>query len=220
MVERGHPRYAENDRQAAALRNLVAYYETGDPLEKWSLYNINWVQDTEGDVDYTQRLRGGLQRPTWGTPAATETIVEIKDFDAGARMATLLNSAQWSEDHMPFMPEHKKSEVVGITYNVVNVAGEAGRCLAEHPHRGEPALTATGSARCTGPSPCRRATPVNAYDKAVQLAVACSRSFGARRRRGFRCAPRRTSELAGKLHTRQGDEVNWARLGAILRAPV
>ena len=43
--------YAENDKQAAALRNLVAYYETGD-LEKWSLYNINWVQDTEGDVDY------------------------------------------------------------------------------------------------------------------------------------------------------------------------
>ena len=43
--------YAENDKQAAALRNLIAYYETGD-LEKWQLYNINWVQDTEGDVDY------------------------------------------------------------------------------------------------------------------------------------------------------------------------
>ena len=29
-------------------------------------------------------------------------------------------------DNMPFLPEHKKNEVVGITYNVVNVAGEAG----------------------------------------------------------------------------------------------
>ena len=27
---------------------------------------------------------------------------------------------------MPFMDEHKKEKVVGITYNVVNVVGEAG----------------------------------------------------------------------------------------------
>jgi dipeptidyl-peptidase-3 len=37
-----------------------------------------------------------------------------------------MDNAQWFEDHMPFMDAHKKKEVVGITYNVVNVAGEAG----------------------------------------------------------------------------------------------
>ena len=37
-----------------------------------------------------------------------------------------MNSAQWFEDNSPFMDEHKKDSVVGITHNVVNVAGEAG----------------------------------------------------------------------------------------------
>ena len=61
-----------------------------------------------------------------GYTGSYETIVEIKDFEASARMQTLMENAQWFEDHMPFMAEHKKEEVVGITYNVVNVAGEAG----------------------------------------------------------------------------------------------
>ena len=60
-----------------------------------------------------------------GYTGSYETIVEIKDFDASARMATLMDNAQWFEDHMPFMDAHKKSEVVGITYNVVNVPRQA-----------------------------------------------------------------------------------------------
>ena len=116
--------YAENNKQAAALRNLIAYYETGD-LTKWQLYNINWVQDTEGDVDYINGFIEVYNDPL-GYTGSYETIVQIKDFDASERMKVLMENAQWFEDHMPFMPEHKKDEVVGITYNVVNVAGEAG----------------------------------------------------------------------------------------------
>lgn len=116
--------YAENDKQAAALRNLVAYYETGD-LEKWQLYNINWVQDTEGDVDYINGFVEVYNDPL-GYTGSYETIVQIKDFDASQRMKVLMDNAQWFEDHMPFMDAHKKDKVVGITYNVVNVAGEAG----------------------------------------------------------------------------------------------
>ena len=116
--------YAENDKQAAALRNLIAYYETGD-LEKWQLYNINWVQDTEGDVDYINGFIEVYNDPM-GYTGSYETIVQIKDFDASARMKVLMDNAQWFEDHMPFMDAHKKDKVVGITYNVVNVAGEAG----------------------------------------------------------------------------------------------
>jgi len=116
--------YTENEKQAAAMTNLIEYYETGD-LEKWSLYNINWVHDTEGDVDYINGFIEVYNDPL-GYTGSYETIVEIKDFDASARMATLMENAQWFEDHMPFFEQHKKSEVVGITYNVVNVAGEAG----------------------------------------------------------------------------------------------
>lgn len=116
--------YAENVKQAAAFRNLIAYYETGD-LEKWQLYNINWVQDTEGDVDYINGFVEVYNDPL-GYTGSYETVVQIKDFDASERMKVLMDNAQWFEDNMPFLPEHKKDEVVGITYNVVNVAGEAG----------------------------------------------------------------------------------------------
>ena len=116
--------YAENDKQAAALRHLVDYYRTGD-LEKWSLYNINWVRDTEGDIDYINGFVEVYNDPL-GYTGSYETIVQIKDFDASERMAVMMDNAQWFEDHMPFMDEHKKDEVVGITYNVVNVVGEAG----------------------------------------------------------------------------------------------
>ena len=116
--------YTENEKQSIALAHLIDYYETGD-LEKWSLYNINWVKDTEGDVDYINGFIEVYNDPL-GYTGSYETIVEIKDFEASSRMQTLMENAQWFEDHMPFMEEHKKSEVVGITYNVVNVAGEAG----------------------------------------------------------------------------------------------
>lgn len=116
--------YAENDKQAAAMRNLIAYYETGD-LAKWQLYNVNWVQDTEGDVDYINGFVEVYNDPL-GYTGSYETVVQIKDFEASERMKVLMENAQWFEDHMPFMAEHKKSTVVGITYNVVNVAGEAG----------------------------------------------------------------------------------------------
>jgi dipeptidyl-peptidase-3 len=116
--------YTENHKQAVAMEHLIEYYETGD-LEKWSLYNVNWVKDTEGDVDYINGFIEVYNDPL-GYTGSYETIVEIKDFDASARMATLMENAQWFEDHMPFFEEHKKTEVIGITYNVVNVAGEAG----------------------------------------------------------------------------------------------
>ena len=116
--------FAENEKQAAALRHLVDYYRTGD-LEKWSLYNINWVKDTEGDIDYINGFVEVYNDPL-GYTGSYETIVQIKDFEASERMAVMMDNAQWFEDHMPFMDEHKKKEVVGITYNVVNVVGEAG----------------------------------------------------------------------------------------------
>ena len=117
-------KYTENDRQASALRHLIAYYETGD-LEKWKLFNINWVQDTEGVVDYIHGFVEVYNDPL-GHKGTFESIVQIKDFDASERMKMLMENAQWFEDHMPFLPAHKKKNVVGITYNVVNVAGEAG----------------------------------------------------------------------------------------------
>lgn len=115
---------AENDKQASALRKLIEYYETGD-LETWDLYNVAWVNATEGDIDYINGFVEVYNDPL-GYTGSYENIVQIKDFKASERMQVLMQNAQWFEDSSPILDIHKKDKVVGITYNVVNVAGEAG----------------------------------------------------------------------------------------------
>lgn len=115
---------AENQAQGDALKLLIEYYKTGS-LKKWDEYNIAWVKATEGDVDYINSFIEVYQDPK-GYKGSYETIVQIKDFDASARMKQVAKEAQWFEDNAPFMDAHKKKNVVGISYNVVTVAGEAG----------------------------------------------------------------------------------------------
>ena len=195
--------YAENDKQAAALRNLVGYYETGD-LEKWSLYNINWVQDTEGDVDYINGFVEVYNDPL-GYTGSYETIVEIKDFDASARMATLMENAQWFEDHMPFMDSHKKKEVVGITYNVVNVAGEAGDASPSTPI-GVNLPNSNWIRQVHGSKSVSLGNIVNAYDKAAGGGVLAEFTHDELEL----VRTQAHAELAGKLHTAMHEVIGHA----------
>ena len=196
-------RYAENDKQAAALRYLVSYYETGD-LEKWSLYNINWVQDTEGDVDYINGFVEVYNDPL-GYTGSYETIVEIKDFDASERMSTLMDNAQWFEDHMPFYPEHKKQEVVGITYNVVNVAGEAGDASPSTPI-GVNLPNSNWIRQVHGSKSVSLGNIVNAYDQASGSGML--EEFVHDDAELARVQAH--SELAGKLHTAMHEVIGHA----------
>ncbi|MCB0610073.1 MAG: dihydrofolate reductase [Lewinellaceae bacterium] len=115
---------AENQPQADALRALIKYYQTGD-LADWSAFNIAWVKATDGDIDYITGFVEVYQDPL-GLKGSFETIVQIKDFEASARMEKVAAQAQWFEDHAPLMEQHKKKQVMGIAYRVVNVAGESG----------------------------------------------------------------------------------------------
>lgn len=115
---------AENAQQAKALNLLISYYKTGD-LKTWDEYNIEWVKETEGDIDYINSFIEVYNDPL-GFRGSFESIVELKDFEASERMSTLSQHAQWFEDQSPILKEHKKDTVVGVSYKVVNVAGEAG----------------------------------------------------------------------------------------------
>ncbi|MBK7345206.1 MAG: dihydrofolate reductase [Saprospiraceae bacterium] len=115
---------AENEPQKKALELLIQYYQSGD-LKTWDDYNIAWAQATEGDIDYINGFVEVYNDPL-GYRGSFENIVQIKDFEASDRMKVLSENAQWFEDNSTILPEHKKSNVVGITYNVVNVAGESG----------------------------------------------------------------------------------------------
>jgi len=115
---------AENQKQADALGLLIEYYRSGD-LQKWDDYNVAWTAATEGNIDYINGFIEVYNDPL-GYKGSYETIVQIKDFDMSQRMAVLSENAQWFEDNSPLMNEHKRENVVGVSYKVVNVAGEAG----------------------------------------------------------------------------------------------
>ncbi len=122
---------AENDQQAKALKVLIEYYKTGS-LKKWDEYNVLWSTATKGDIDY---INGFIETygDALGKRANYESIVQINDFEASKRMATVAKNAQWFEDNSPLMPEHKKKKVVGVSYKVVEVASESGDAAPSTP---------------------------------------------------------------------------------------
>ncbi len=115
---------AENKAQGDAIGLLIQYYKTGD-LQTWDDYNVAWTGATEGNIDYINSFIEVYNDPL-GYRGSYETIVQIKDFDMSEKMSVVSSNAQWFEDNSPLMDEHKKDSVVGVTYKVVNVAGEAG----------------------------------------------------------------------------------------------
>jgi len=115
---------AENDKQAKSLELLISYYKTGD-LKTWNEFNIAWATNTSGDIDFINGFVEVYNDPK-GYRGSYETIIEIKDFEMSKKMAIVAQSAQWFEDNSSIMDEHKKPNVVGVSYKTVNVAGEAG----------------------------------------------------------------------------------------------
>ena len=115
---------AESEDQKKGFQLLIDYYTTGD-LRIWDEYNILWAKTTGDVVDY---INGFIEvyGDAMGYRATYESIIQIKDFDASARMKVLQDNVQWFEDNSSIAPEHKKEKVVGVTYKVINVAVESG----------------------------------------------------------------------------------------------
>ncbi len=115
---------AENEPQKKALELLIEYYKTGD-LKVWDDYNIVWTAATDGDIDYINGFVEVYNDPK-GYRGSYESIIQINDFEASARMKVLADNVQWFEDNSPIMDNHKKENVTGVSYKVVNVASESG----------------------------------------------------------------------------------------------
>ena len=119
--------FTENDAQKAWLEALIAYYMTGE-LEKFDAFCIAWVKDTESTVDM---IHGFIE--SYGDPldmrGSYEAMVQVRDPAATRRIAAISREAQWFEDHMPYLPEHKKPDVKGISARVIDIVigtGDAG----------------------------------------------------------------------------------------------
>ena len=117
-------KFAENQDQKAAIDKLIEYYQTGD-LRTWDEYSILWAKSTKGDIDW---INGFIETygDAIGKRASYESIVQITDFEASKQMQVVTENAQWFEDNSPLIEIHKKKNVKGVSYKVVQVASESG----------------------------------------------------------------------------------------------
>jgi len=110
--------FVENDNQKAWLEALIKYYKSGD-LADFDAFNIAWVKDTDSTVDL---IHGFIE--TYGDAVdmrgSYEAIVQVKDPESSQRIAAISAEAQWFEDHMPYLPQHKKAQVTGISARVID----------------------------------------------------------------------------------------------------
>jgi len=116
--------YAESELQKEYIALLIKYYETGD-LRLWDDYNVAWVKDTLGTVDFVNGFVEDYNDPL-GRKGSWEGYVNIKDHQASKRTKTLCENAQWFEDNAPVDSRFKKSSVKGVSAKVVNVVSLAG----------------------------------------------------------------------------------------------
>ncbi|MBR6346047.1 MAG: dihydrofolate reductase [Bacteroidales bacterium] len=115
---------AENDIQRRAIDLLRQYYHSGD-LRVWDEFNIEWVKDTVGTVDFINGFIEDYNDPL-GRKASWEGYVNIKDHEASVRTEKLSANAQWFEDNSPVDPRFRKAEVKGISAKVINAVCLAG----------------------------------------------------------------------------------------------
>lgn len=109
---------AETDLQKEAIVKLVEYYRTGD-LKTWDDFNIDWVQDTVGTIDFINGFIEDYDDPL-GRKATWEGYVNMKDSAASARTEVLSANAQWFEDNSPVDPRFRKPHVKGVSAKVVD----------------------------------------------------------------------------------------------------
>lgn len=119
MLSRAIP-YAENERQQSVIRKLIEFYETGD-LAVFDAYTILWVEETEGEVDFTNGFTEVYGDPL-GLKASWEGYVNYTDHQATRRAQALSRNAQWFEDHSPVDARFKKPLCRGVSAKVINAA--------------------------------------------------------------------------------------------------
>ena len=113
-------RYAENAKQQQVIDKLIEFYETGD-LKTFDEYAILWVQETEGEIDFTNGFTEVYGDPL-GLKASWEGYVNIIDHEATLRTKALSDNAQWFENHSTVDERFKKKACRGVSAKVISAA--------------------------------------------------------------------------------------------------
>ena len=109
---------------ADALRALIRFYQTGEESDRIA-YDIAWVRDRQSPVDTINGFVEVYMDPR-GTKGSWEALVYYVHEEKTRKIETIAANAQWFEDHMPWDPRFRKSEVTGVTARATEVVFETG----------------------------------------------------------------------------------------------
>ena len=112
--------FAENAKQQDVIDKLVEFYRSGD-LKTFDAYAILWLQETEGEVDFTNGFTEVYGDPL-GLKASWEGYVNIIDHEKTSRAKALSDNAQWFENHSPVDSRFKKARCKGVSAKVICAA--------------------------------------------------------------------------------------------------
>jgi dipeptidyl-peptidase III len=106
------------------LRALLRFYQTGEESDRVA-YDIAWVRDRESPVDTINGFVEVYMDPR-GTKGSWEALVYYVHEEKTRKIETIAANAQWFEDHMPWDPRFRKSEVMGVTARATEVVFQTG----------------------------------------------------------------------------------------------
>ncbi|MEP7010608.1 MAG: peptidase [Acidobacteriota bacterium] len=95
--------------QAAALRALAHFFETGAP-EDWLAYNTLWLE-SDGEVDFAAGFIE-VYRDARGAKGSAQMVVTVRDRHLDPLMRGIAENALYFERRMPWDDRWKKLEVI------------------------------------------------------------------------------------------------------------
>lgn len=110
-------------QQAKVIRDLVRYYQTGDPKD-WITFDIDWVQNNES-VDFANGFIE-VYRDARGAKGSSQSFVSVTDQRVNALMEKIAANAQYFEDHAPLDQQYKKQGVKPPVAKAVETVTETG----------------------------------------------------------------------------------------------
>ena len=109
--------------QAKVIRELVRYYQTGDPGD-WLQFGIDWVQNN-AIVDFVNGFIE-IYRDARGAKASSQTFVSITDKPVTEMMIRLGQNADYFEEKAPWDAKYRKQTFQPPVVKAVETLVEAG----------------------------------------------------------------------------------------------
>jgi dipeptidyl-peptidase-3 len=109
--------------QAKTIRDLIRYYQTGDPKD-WLQFDTDWVQENSA-VDFANGFIE-VYRDARGAKATSQSFVTVIDGAVDALGRKIAANAQYFEDHAPWAPQYRKQGVKPPVAKAVEAVVETG----------------------------------------------------------------------------------------------